>query len=71
MMTTRPAEELTLHDRLSHLTYAQACRLLGPRAKELLRAGGALEIRLDEQCGSTARCPSASARRSSRPSGVT
>jgi hypothetical protein len=41
-MTTRPAEELTLHDRLSHLTYAQACRLLGPRAKELLRAGGAL-----------------------------
>ena len=48
-MTTRPAEKLTLHDRLSHLTYAQACRLLGPRAKELLRAGGALEIRLDEQ----------------------
>ncbi len=48
-MATRPAGELTLADRLSHLSFAQACRLLGPRASELLREGGALEIRLDEQ----------------------
>ena len=48
-MTTRPAEELTLADRLSHLTYAQACRILGPRAKDLLRAGGICEIDVDEQ----------------------
>lgn len=46
-MITRPSQELTLADRLSHLTHAQACRLLGPRAKELLREGGALEISLD------------------------
>src|SRR3990172_7566093 len=48
-MATRPAGELTLADRVSPLSFAQACRLLGPRASELLREGGALEIRLDEQ----------------------
>jgi superfamily II DNA or RNA helicase len=48
-MATRPAGELTLADRLSHLSFAQACRILGPRANELLRAGGALEIRLQDQ----------------------
>jgi superfamily II DNA or RNA helicase len=47
-MVTRPAGELTLADRLSHLSFAQACRLLGPRASELLREGGALEIRLEQ-----------------------
>ena len=48
-MTTRPPAALTLADRLSHLTYAQACRILGPHAKELLRAGGMCEILLGEQ----------------------
>ncbi len=48
-MSTRTSDELTLADRLSHLTHAQVCRLLGPRAKELLRAGGAREIKPAEQ----------------------
>ncbi len=30
----------TLRDRLSHLSYAQACKLLGPNGKALLRGGG-------------------------------
>jgi superfamily II DNA or RNA helicase len=46
---TRPTGELTLSDRLSHLSFAQACRLLGSRGTELLRAGGAREIDLDAQ----------------------
>ena len=46
---TRPTGELTLSDRLSHLSFAQACRLLGSRGAELLRAGGAREIDLDAQ----------------------
>ncbi len=48
-MTTRPTAELTLADRLSHLTPAQALRFLGREGRALLRAGGALEIRIDEQ----------------------
>lgn len=48
-MRTKPAAELTLADRLSQLTHAQACRLLGAEAPALLRAGGAFEIELDEQ----------------------
>jgi len=47
--TTRPAAARTLADRLSHLTHAQACRLLGAHARALLREGGALEIELGEQ----------------------
>ena len=46
---TRPVGELTLADRLSQLSHAQACRLLGPRASELLFAGGATDIDLDAQ----------------------
>lgn len=35
---------LTLKDRLSHLTYKQACRLLGTGAEQLIRRGGAREV---------------------------
>jgi len=48
-MPTKPTDQLTLTDRLSRLTYAQACRLLGADAPALLRAGGAIEIMLEEQ----------------------
>jgi len=48
-MPTKPTDQLTLTDRLSRLTYAQACRLLGADAPALLRAGGAIEIMLDDQ----------------------
>lgn len=40
---------LTLKDRLSHLTYNQACKLLGPEGKKLLRRGGEYEISIDDQ----------------------
>ncbi len=40
---------LTLKDRLSHLTYTQACKLLGPDGKKLLLHGGKYEINIDEQ----------------------
>jgi superfamily II DNA or RNA helicase len=46
---TKATDELTLHDRLSHLSHAQACRLLGAHGAALLREGGALEIEIDAQ----------------------
>jgi superfamily II DNA or RNA helicase len=45
----KPAADLSLGDRLSHLTYAQACQLLAPRGKELLTSGGAIEVDIDDQ----------------------
>ncbi len=55
MSTRKPTSgRITLFDRLSHLTYAQACRLLGPNAKELLARGGSLEIDVDTQIARTA-----------------
>ena len=40
--------ERTLKDRLSRLTYRQACRLLGGEAQQLIRLGGKHEIDIDE-----------------------
>lgn len=48
-MRTKSTAHLTLHDRLSHLTYAQACRLLGAHGSSLLREGGAFDIDIEEQ----------------------
>jgi superfamily II DNA or RNA helicase len=45
----KSGDELSLADRLSHLTYAQACKLLAPHGKELLLTGGAIEVELDHQ----------------------
>ncbi len=41
--------ELTLKDRLSHLSYPQACKLLGPNGGALIREGGAREIDIQQQ----------------------
>jgi superfamily II DNA or RNA helicase len=41
---TRP-----LRDRLSRLTFRQACKLLGPEGARLIRAGGRHEIVIEEQ----------------------
>ncbi|HED12994.1 MAG TPA: helicase [Gammaproteobacteria bacterium] len=55
-MTTKPAAKLTLKDKLSRLTFIQACKLLKPQGEQLLRQGGLYEIDLDndvllnEQC---------------------
>ena len=42
-------QNLTLRDRLSRLTFAQARKLLGPNADRLIRAGGAREIQIEQQ----------------------
>ena len=39
----------TLHDRLSHLSFAQACKLLGPQGKSLIMEGGKFDINLADQ----------------------
>ncbi len=40
---------IKLKDKLSHLTYRQACKLLGPKGSQLIRAGGKYEIDITEQ----------------------
>lgn len=39
----------TLRDKLSHLSFTQACKLLGPEGKALIMKGGQFEINLFEQ----------------------
>jgi hypothetical protein len=48
-MTTKKPHELTLKDKLSRLTYAQACRLIGEEGQELLRQSGKYEVDLEQQ----------------------
>jgi len=48
-MTTKPSKRLTLRDRLSRLTFAQACKLLGADGKTLIRRGGQYEFDIEEQ----------------------
>ncbi len=43
-MTTKKSRDLTLWDRLSRLTFSQACNALGPEARTLIREGGKLEV---------------------------
>jgi superfamily II DNA or RNA helicase len=43
-MKTKPARALTMRDRMSHLSFESACKLLGPQGKRLLLEGGALEL---------------------------
>ena len=45
----------TLRDKLSHLSFLQAVKLLGPRGRELIMQGGKFEIDLDEQVTLDAR----------------
>ncbi len=44
MTTRKPDHALTLHDRLSQLTFEEACKLLGSRGELLIRRGGAIEV---------------------------
>ena len=39
----------TLKDKLSHLSYTRACKLLGPQGKQLILEGGKYEIDVFEQ----------------------
>jgi ERCC4-related helicase len=47
-MMTKPTHKLSFHDRLSHLTFGQACKLLGPWGRELIQQGAKREIDLKE-----------------------
>ena len=40
---------ITLKDRLSHLTYRGACKLLGPDGERLIRQGGKYDFDIGEQ----------------------
>jgi len=44
-----PRKPLTLKDRLSRLTFAQACKLLGPEGNRLIMRGGRLPIESIEE----------------------
>jgi superfamily II DNA or RNA helicase len=43
-MFTRSTDAPTLRDRLSHLSFDEACKILGPDGKRLLIRGGSLEL---------------------------
>ena len=40
---------INLNDKLSHFTFRQACKLLGPQGDQLIRAGGKYDINIYEQ----------------------
>ncbi len=40
---------ITLNDKLSHLSYSQACKMLGAQGQQLITAGGKYDIDLFEQ----------------------
>ncbi len=46
VMMTKPSNKLSFQDRLSHLTFHQACKLLGPWGRELIQKGSKQEIDL-------------------------
>lgn len=43
-MATKPSHALSMRDRLSHLSFDEACKLLGPDGKRLLLRGGVFEL---------------------------
>ena len=48
-MTTKKDGELTLKDRLSRLSYVQACKLLGAEGRQLIQREGKHDVILDDQ----------------------
>lgn len=48
-MTTKPRHRLTLKDRLSRLTFTQACKYLGENGRRLIQQGGQWEVDLEDQ----------------------
>jgi hypothetical protein len=47
-MKAAGADMNNLKDKLSHLTYREACKLLGPEGEQLIRAGGKCDIEIGE-----------------------
>ena len=54
-MTTRKSSRLTLKDKLSRLSFTQACKLLGPEGSALISQGGKYTIDIDRQVKLTPR----------------
>ena len=52
-MTTKPADQLTLRDRLSRLEFREAEQMLGRQGAELLRKGGGYEIDVEKNTSLT------------------
>src|SRR5687767_368553 len=48
MMTTKPSHKLSFRDRLSRLSFEQACKLMCPQGKHLLRVGAKRDVILKE-----------------------
>ncbi len=48
-MTTKSTAQLSLHDRLSRLTFPQACRMLGPIGPKLIQEGGTYNVDIPSQ----------------------
>jgi ERCC4-related helicase len=48
-MTTKPRHRLSLKDRLSRLTFTQACKLLGEEGRQLIQQGGKWNIDIQQQ----------------------
>ena len=48
MTTTRQGQQLTLRDRLSRLTFTDACKLLGEEGRKLIQQGGKWDIKIEE-----------------------
>jgi superfamily II DNA or RNA helicase len=48
MTTTKPSHKLSFHDRLSRLTFEQACKLLGTQGRKLISVGGKREVNIKE-----------------------
>jgi hypothetical protein len=47
--TTRPSGQLSLRDRLSRLSFVDACKVLGPNGSKLIQKGGnQWDIKIDE-----------------------
>ncbi len=44
VLLAKPSAELSMRDRLSHLSFDEACRMLGPDGGRLLIQGGRLEL---------------------------
>ena len=46
-MKTKKSAHLTLKDRLSRLSFQQACKLLGTEGEQMIQEGGKCEIDVD------------------------
>jgi len=45
----KPSHLITFHDRLSRLSFEQACKLLGPNGRKLIIEGSKREVDLNEE----------------------